>query len=71
MGEKVITTQRTRKRYKLAKLVASLLAVCGGFALWGGMANEKPGIGALGLFALIFAGAIWLYAKAGSWWHNE
>lgn len=65
--EKIVTTQRTSKRYKLMKLIAALLVVFGSVALWRG----SPAVGAIGLFALLAAAGLYFWARIGRWWHNE
>jgi hypothetical protein len=75
-----VTTQRTFKRYKKARLMALACFVASiGLMAWAGASAQHhadpdaTAITAMVVSPLAFMAAIglWLWAKAGEWWNNK
>jgi len=75
MSEKIITTQRTSKRYKLAGCLGSLLILFGILVAVPGYMNEdlagSNGMKIVGITMLSIGAASKIYARIGKWWNND
>lgn len=78
MGEKVITIQRTSKRYKLVRLLSWGVLLVGAGWLWGIKANAElvgtdPSDASYAVpivFLVVFI-LMRVYARVGQWWNND
>lgn len=78
MGEKVITIQRTSKRYKLVRLLSWVVFLIGAGWLWGIKANaelngadfvDESWDGPITFFVVFVLMRV--YARVGQWWNND
>lgn len=78
MGEKVITIQRTSKRYKMVRVLSWVVFLIGAGWFWGIKSNaELVGADAseasyavpITLFVVFIL--MRLYARVGQWWNND
>ena len=67
--EVIVTTQKTRKRYKLARLLGVVGILVGACMQWAdkGRAPDDD----TGLIIFVVGILLVVYAKIGKWWHND
>ncbi len=78
MGEKVITIQRTSKRYKMVRLLSWVVFLIGAGWFWGIKSNAElvgtdPSAAsyAVPITLLVVFILMRLYARVGQWWNND
>lgn len=75
MSEKIITTQRTSKRYKLAGCLGSILILFGILVAVPGYMNEdlagSNGMKIVGITMFAIGASSKIYARIGKWWNND